>query len=137
VTATLASSRAHVVRLNRDYVRHGEVVPEELFVIEDVNRKSEYLLVELNDEIEEIRGMLASPEAPQINLSEDDIDPRHYPLLFPGIDQLKAMVSNVYDSVNTLLKQSSDIYDAMTDRLAFQSTGYDSTYYAELEDDLE
>lgn len=54
-----------------------------------------------------------------------------------GIDQLKAMVSNVYDSVNILLKQSSDIYDAMTDRLAFQSTGYDSTYYAELEDDLE
>jgi hypothetical protein len=43
-----------------------------------------------------VTATLASPEAPQINLSEDDIDPRHYPLLFPGIAACEHNVFNLY-----------------------------------------
>lgn len=88
--------RVHVVHLNREYVRDGEVVPEDLFVIEDVTEATDCLMVEMDDALDAIRGMLASHEPPPVSFGEDAIDPRDYPLLFPDIAARENNVFNLY-----------------------------------------
>jgi len=105
--AGILGGRTHLVHLNRDYVRRGEVVPSELFAVEDVTEATGCLEVELDEHLDEMRRMLASPEPP-VRLGEDAIDPRDHPMLFPDVAAIEHSVFDLYRG----RKKAVELYEA-------------------------
>lgn len=83
--AGLVIRKAHVIHLNRDYVKQGKIDPEKLFVIVDVTEETAELMAAIPDQLADIQHMLGADTPPPIRYDEDSIDPRAYPLLFPDV----------------------------------------------------
>jgi hypothetical protein len=73
--AGLQINRCHIMHMNREYVKHGEIDPEQLFTIEDVTDR----LAEFADGLEErIANMLAvidSGDCPEVGIGRHCNDP--------------------------------------------------------------
>ena len=105
--AGLVIRKAHVIHLNRDYVKQGDIDPEELFIIEDVTEATDDMLSAIPGQLEDMQDMLSADSAPPIRFGEDDIDPRQYPLLFPDVAAEKHNVFTLYRGG----KKSWDLYE--------------------------
>jgi hypothetical protein len=64
--AGLDIRKAYLVFLNRDYIRKGEIDPQQLFRQEDVTRQVESLLPSIPAQVANLSEMLQSPSAPDV-----------------------------------------------------------------------
>jgi len=73
--AGLDIRKAYLVFLNRDYVRQGDIDPQQLFRREDVTSQVEALLPSIPDQLAKLSEILQSPTAPEVRIGPQCFDP--------------------------------------------------------------
>lgn len=76
----IAVRRCHVVHINSDYVRHGDIVPEQMFTRVDVTDLVVDALPELERKISDQNRVLRSPASPTVAIGPHCDSPRTCPL---------------------------------------------------------
>jgi len=74
VSTGLPVKKAHIVHMNKEYVRKGDIEPQKLFVINDVTSEVINNQKHIKDNLKEIRKMLLGSE-PQIDIGSHCEDP--------------------------------------------------------------
>src|SRR3989338_5054827 len=70
----------YLMYINRDYVRKGKIDPKELFVKEDITKKTTELIPEIENDIEEMLKVITKTDAPHIAVGPRCDKPRPCPL---------------------------------------------------------
>jgi hypothetical protein len=73
--AGLDIKQAYLVFLNRDYVRHGDIDPQQLFRREDVTSQVETLLPSIPDQVAKLSEMVQGPTTPEVGIGPHCFDP--------------------------------------------------------------
>ena len=73
--AGLDIRKAYLVFLNRDYVRRGDIDPQQLFRREDVTHQVEALLPSIPTQLAILSEMLQSPTTPEVEIGPHCFDP--------------------------------------------------------------
>jgi hypothetical protein len=73
--AGLDMRKAYLVFLNRDYVRRGNIDPQQLFRYEDVTLQVEALLPSIPTQLAKLSEILQSPTTPEVGIGPHCFDP--------------------------------------------------------------
>ena len=76
----LPINKAYLVHINNGYVRDGDIVPEELFVLQDISRIVKEKQASIPEKLAEMRAMLKGGSVPNIEIGPHCTDP--YPCDF-------------------------------------------------------
>jgi len=73
--AGLSIRKCHIVHINNQYVKHGEINPDQLFTIEDVTEQVNEIAGGIEARAEEMWETIASPICPEIGIGQHCSDP--------------------------------------------------------------
>jgi hypothetical protein len=73
--AGLEINRCYIMHLNREYVKHGEISPQQLFVVEDVTDRLSEFTDDLEKHIAEMLAVIDSDECPETTIGRHCNDP--------------------------------------------------------------
>ena len=102
--AGLDIRKAYLVFLNRDYIRKGEIDPQQLFRREDVTRQVESLLPSIPVQVAKLSEMLQSPTVSEVGIGPHCFDPYECSLIGHCWKHVPA------DSVFTLTHAGADAW---------------------------
>lgn len=80
-SAGLKIGRLHIIVVNNEYVRHGDIEPKKLLKIEDVTERAEKLMEKMGEQIKDALKVLDSKSEPQIRLGKQCHDPYDCPFV--------------------------------------------------------
>jgi hypothetical protein len=72
--------KCHLMHINRDYVRQGEIDPEQLFITEDITENVGSAINWIPGMIEDMRKTIEADECPDISISKRCMNPYECPL---------------------------------------------------------
>lgn len=78
--AGLKIRRCKLAYINSKYVRHGEIDPTQLFLIEDVSDRVEAVSKELESTVEQVLSVMAMKQCPEVTIGPHCDDPYECPL---------------------------------------------------------
>ncbi|MFT5029853.1 MAG: hypothetical protein ACI9VS_002299 [Candidatus Binatia bacterium] len=78
--AGLKIGRSHLVHINNEYVRHGEIDVQQLFVIEDLTDEIASLVAGIEASLAKQQSVIALPESPVVKIGPHCSDPYGCPL---------------------------------------------------------
>ena len=78
--AGLSIRKCHIVHINNQYVKHGEIDPDQLFTIEDVTEQVNEIAGGIKVRAEEMWKTIASPICPEIGIGQHCSDPYPCPV---------------------------------------------------------
>jgi len=78
--AGLSIRRCFVVHLNNQYVKNGDIDPQQLFTIEDVTEQVSQIAGSVEDRAEDMWGIIASHTCPDIGIGPQCSDPYDCPV---------------------------------------------------------
>jgi hypothetical protein len=79
--------RAHVLYVNNEYVRHGDIDVHSLFEMEDVTEATDLLIMDVPENVARLLAVLEGAE-PRTALGVDCIDPKKCPVCLPSAEIL-------------------------------------------------
>ncbi len=92
--------RIHLVYINNQYVRQGEIEPEKLLKIEDITEQVSYLEEEVKSQINSALEIIAQTEEPQVKILKQCRDP--YECTFLGHCWKDMPEHSIYDIAGSL-----------------------------------
>lgn len=78
--AGLDIKRCHILHINKEYIRRGEIDPQKLFVSEDVTKYVMNILPEVEEMLEEMVKVIAAKKYPEVAIGLHCSDPYDCPL---------------------------------------------------------
>jgi len=72
--------RCYLAHINNQYVKNGEISPEELFTIEDVSDQVEIISESIRERIDGMIKVISSPTCPEVDIGPHCSDPYSCPL---------------------------------------------------------
>jgi len=69
-TAGLKVQRCHIMHLNREYIKQGEIDPNKLFVTEDVTDRLDEFTDGLEDRVTDMLAIISSDNCPEVSIGQ-------------------------------------------------------------------
>lgn len=76
----LSIGKCFLIHINNQYVKHGNIAPKDLFVIEDVTPAVEVASLGIQDRVDEMLTVIAAPSCPDIVIGKHCTEPYECPL---------------------------------------------------------
>ncbi len=79
--------RCHLMHINSEYVRKGNIDPAQLLVIEDITEEVDKLLPEIEDKVGELLKIIGSRKMPEPALGTECLDPSECPVCMKDLPE--------------------------------------------------
>jgi len=73
--AGIPINRCYIICINNNYVKHGAIIPEDFFVINDITEKVAVNSESLADKIHSLLDVISSPRCPETSIGQHCSDP--------------------------------------------------------------
>ena len=77
----------HLMHVNTEYVRKGDINPEQILIIEDITEEVTKILPEIDDKLKEMLKIIGSPKMPRPELGTECVDPSKCPVCMKDLPE--------------------------------------------------
>jgi hypothetical protein len=112
--AGLKVRRCHLMYINNEYERHGDINPKQFFAMDDITEEVSQMLPGIEDKIGELVAVIRKPTMPKPLLGTECLEPWECPVHaddMPEIAELYYAGKKVYPLINKGIKLFKDLPD--------------------------